>query len=93
MAFSYSLLPEGRDTVRAANRGNANSQYEVGKFHMMGATRLDRLQGAPADDALVVARWAETLRYVARAAEQGVAAAQAMCGKIYASGGRSVPQN
>jgi TPR repeat protein len=42
---------------------------------------------------LVVARWAETLRYVARAAEQGVAAAQAMCGKIYASGGRSVPQN
>jgi TPR repeat protein len=37
--------------------------------------------------------WEETLWFVARAAEQGVTAAQLVCGEIYAAGDRSVPQN
>jgi TPR repeat protein len=76
--------------VKAANRGNARSQSELGKFHFLSATRLDTLQGAPADNVVVTARWAETLRL---AAEQGFTAAQTRCGLIYAIGGRSVPQN
>jgi TPR repeat protein len=79
--------------VRAANRGNARSQAELGFFHGATATRLDILQGSPADDAMVAARWAEALRFVGRAAEQDVAVAQTKCGDIYATGGRSVPQN
>jgi TPR repeat protein len=92
-AFSYSLLPRGRDTVRAANRGDATSQAELGGLHLMFALRLDMLQGAPADDGMVAARWAEALSFLERAAEQGVAAAQVWCAQIYATGGRSVPQN
>jgi TPR repeat protein len=85
MSFRYSLLSRGRDTVRAANRGNASSQAELGDFHFLSATRLDILQGAPADDAMVAARWSEALRFLEGAAEQGVMAAQARCGLIYAS--------
>ena len=59
----------------------------------MFALRLDMLQGAPADDGMVAARWAEALSFLERAAEQGVAAAQVWCAQIYATGGRSVPQN
>jgi TPR repeat protein len=91
--FSYSLLSRGRDTVRAANRGNGRSQAELGKFHSASAKKLDILQGAPADDDMVTARWAEALRFTEGAAEQGDAIAQALCGDIYATGGRSVPQN
>jgi hypothetical protein len=92
-AFNHSLLSRGHDTVRAANRGNARSQTEFGYFHFMSALRLDLLQGAPANDDVVEARWAEALRFIKMAAEQGIAAAQTICGHIYASGGRSVPQN
>jgi hypothetical protein len=91
--FNHSLLSRGYDTVRAANRGNANSQAELGSFHFVSAMRLDILQGAPADDHTVAARWAETLRFTEMAAEKGVAAAQERCGIIYATGDRSVPQN
>jgi hypothetical protein len=35
--------------------------------------RLDILQGAPADDHVLAARWAEALRFSEMAAEQGVA--------------------
>ena len=59
----------------------------------MSATRLDILEGTSADDAMVAARWAEALRFLKRAAEQGNARAQSLCGQIYATGGRSVPQN
>jgi TPR repeat protein len=93
MAFSYSLLSRGRDTVRAANRGNASSQNELGYFHFFSAFRLDILQGTPADDDTVAARWAETLRFVEGAAAQGAAGAQERRGLIYATGDRSVPQN
>ena len=93
MAFRHTLLSRGYDTVRAANRGNARSQNELGYFHFLSAFRLDILQGAPADDDVVAARWAETLRFVEMAAEQGVAGAQERCGMIYATGDRSVPQN
>jgi TPR repeat protein len=51
------------------------------------------LQGAPADDAIVAARWAEALRFLEGAAEQGIMFAQTMCGEIYATGDRGVPQN
>jgi hypothetical protein len=37
--------------------------------------------------------WEETMWFVARAAEQGVTAAQLVCGDIYAAGDRSVPQS
>jgi hypothetical protein len=90
MAFSYSLLP--RDTVRAANGGDALSQAALGFLHYVSAKRLDLL-GAPADDATVAARWAEALRFSQMAAEQGVAESQALSGDIYATCGRSVPQN
>jgi hypothetical protein len=79
--------------VRTANRGNARSQAELGDFYSMSATRLDILEGTSADDAMVAARWAEALRFLKRAAEQGNARAQSLCGQIYATGGRSVPQN
>jgi TPR repeat protein len=79
--------------VKAANRGNARSQFELGKLYFASALRLDLLQGAPADDAMVAARWAEGPRLIEMAAEQGVAGAQERCGIIYASGGRSIPQN
>jgi TPR repeat protein len=92
-AFNHSLMSRERDTVRAANRGNARSQAEFGYFHFMSARRLDILQGAPAEDHVVTARWAEALRFLERAAEQAIAAAQAICGQMYATGGRSVPQN
>jgi TPR repeat protein len=92
-AFSYSLMSRGRDTLRAANRGDANSQDEVGHFHMASAIRLDILQGTSADDATVAARWAQALGFMERAAEQSIAGAQSMCGQIYANGDRSVPQN
>jgi TPR repeat protein len=59
----------------------------------MFATRLDILQGAPADDGMVEARWEEAVWFLERAAKQGVATAQAWCGIIYATGGRSFPQN
>jgi TPR repeat protein len=94
-AFKHSLLSRGYDTVRATNRGNARSQDEFGYFHFMSAARLDILQPVsitPAEDQVVTARWAETLRFVEGAAEQDVAGAQKRCGEIYATG-RSVPQN
>jgi TPR repeat protein len=93
MAFSHSLLSKGKATVKAANRGNARSQDELGNFHFMSAKRLDLLEGAPAEDHVVAARWADTLSIVERAAEQGVATSEARCGFIYATGDRSVPQN
>jgi TPR repeat protein len=92
-AFRHALLSRGYDTVRAANRGNARSQDEFGYFHCMSALRFDILQGAPAEDHTVAARWAETLRFTEMAAEQGTTAAQTRCGRIYATGDRSVPQN
>jgi TPR repeat protein len=92
-AFNHLLLSRGYDTVRAANRGNARSQAEFGYFHFMSALRLDILQGAPADDHVVAARWAEALTFVEMAAEKGVTDSQERCGHIYATGGRSVPQN
>jgi hypothetical protein len=59
MAFRYThFLSRGRDTVRAANRGNAHSQFELGKFHTVSAMRLDILQGTPTNDAVVAAGWA-----------------------------------
>jgi TPR repeat protein len=61
--------------VRAANRGNARSQNELGVFHYASATRLDILQGTQVDDHTVAARWAEALKFSERAAEQGVAVA------------------
>ena len=91
--IKYSLLSRGRDTVRAANRGNARSQAELGHIHVMSATKMEILEGASADDDTVVARWAETMRYLERPAEQGDAQAQLLCGMIYAFGGRGVPQN
>jgi hypothetical protein len=94
MPFRYTqLMSRGRDTVRAANRGNARSQAELGIYHAVSAKRLDILQGAPADDATVAARWTEALAFLERAAEQGMPGAQELCGMIYAAGGRSVPQN
>jgi hypothetical protein len=42
----------------------------------MFAMREDILQGAPADDDTVAARWAEALSFMKRAAKQGVAVAQ-----------------
>jgi hypothetical protein len=54
---------------------------------------LDILQGTSADDRVVSARWAEALRFLERAAEQGKMCAQLLCGKIYAAGDRSVPHN
>jgi hypothetical protein len=92
-AFRYSLLSRGRDTVRAANGGDARSLDELGGFHGASAARLDLLQGAPADAHMVTARWADALSFLERAAEQGDADAQTLCGTIYACGGRSVPQN
>ena len=56
MAFRHSLLSRGYNTVRAANRGNARSQDEFGRFHFTSAFRLDMLQGAPAEDDVVAAR-------------------------------------
>jgi TPR repeat protein len=92
MAYRYySLLPGG--TVHAANSGDAGSQAELGGLHMTFAARLDILQGAPADDAMVEARWAEAPSFMERAAGQGVTGAQERCGLIFATGGRSVPQN
>jgi TPR repeat protein len=79
--------------VRAANRENARSQDEFGYFHLTSARRLDILQGAPAEDHVTEARWAEALRFLEMAAEQGFADAQKLCGLIYANGGRSVLQN
>jgi TPR repeat protein len=82
--------------VRAANRGNASSQAELGIFHFASAKstkRLDILHRTPADDDTVASRWGEALRFLEGAAEQGVASAQSRCGDIYAAGGRSVPQN
>ena len=76
-AFNHSLMSRERDTVRAANRGNARSQAEFGYFHFMSARRLDILQGAPAEDHVVTARWAEALRFVEMPAERGAASAQA----------------
>jgi TPR repeat protein len=94
MAFSYSLLSRGRDTVRAANGGDAESQAEyLGDFYLASARRLDILQGTSADDGVVAARWAKTLNFLEKAAEQSIKEAQAMCGQIYANGDRSVPQN
>jgi hypothetical protein len=87
----YSLLPGG--TVHAANSGDAHSQTQLGALHFMFAARLDILQGAPADDGMVAARWAEALSFLERAAEQGDMGAQVWCGQIYATGDRSVPQN
>jgi TPR repeat protein len=72
----YSLLSRGWDTVHAANNGDARSQYELGIFHHASAMRLDILQGASADDAMVAARWEETMWFMERAAEQGDTAAQ-----------------
>jgi TPR repeat protein len=92
MAF-YSLLSKGWHTVHAANSGVSRSQDELGFYHYHSAKRLDILHGTPADDATVRARWAEALKFTEMAAEQGVAGAQAWCGLIYATGGRSVPQN
>ena len=51
------------------------------------------MQGAPAEDHVTEARWAEALRFLEMAAEQGFADAQKLCGLIYANGGRSVLQN
>jgi TPR repeat protein len=90
-AFRHSLLSRGYDTARAANRGNASSQAELGAFHFISATRLEILLGA--EDDVVVARWAEALMFSDVAAEKGVAGAQRLCGIIYATGDRSVPQN
>ena len=94
MNFGYThLLSRGRDTVRAANRGNARSQAELDRFHLVSAKRLDILQGAPADDEMVAARWEEALRLLEMAAKQGVVGTCVLCGEIYATGGRSVPQS
>jgi TPR repeat protein len=91
--MAFLLLTRGWDIVRAANRGDANSQELLGVLHFMSASRLDILQGAPADDDVVAARWTDALRYIEMAAEQGRTDAQKRCGFIYASGDRSVPQN
>jgi TPR repeat protein len=92
-SFNHSLLSRGYDTVRAANRGNARSQAELGKFHYASAKTLDILQGAPADDQVVEARWAEALTLLEMAAEQGAVSARVLSDQIYAAGDRSVPQN
>jgi TPR repeat protein len=60
---------------------------------MRALKELDILQGALADDDMVSARWAEGQSFMEMAAEQGIAPAQSLCGKIYALGDRSVPQN
>ena len=39
--IKYSLLSRGKATVKAADRGNARSQAELGKFHAASALRLD----------------------------------------------------
>jgi TPR repeat protein len=87
----YSLVPTG--TVHAANNGDTNSQAQLEILYFMFAMRLDILQGAPADDHMVEARLAEALHFLERAAGQADADAQVWCGMVYASGGRSVPQN
>jgi TPR repeat protein len=91
--IKYSLLSRGKATVKAANRGNARSQAELGRLLFLSAARLEILEGASADDDTVAAMWADALRYWEGAAEKGVAAAQVQCGMIYAAGDRSVPQN
>ena len=95
MAFNsnYTVMYGIRDLVRAANSGDSRSQVEMGSVHGMSALMLDLLEGAPADGAMVAARWAETLHFAERAAEQGDTSAQVMCAQIYAVGGRSVPQS
>ena len=93
MAFNVSLLSRGRDTLRAANRGDARSQAEVGGVHFVSAMRLDFQQGAPADDHEVATRLAKALSFLEPAAEKGVANAQRKCGRIYATGGRSFEQS
>jgi hypothetical protein len=79
--------------VHAANNGDTNSQAQLEILYFMFAMRLDILQGAPADDHMVEARLAEALHFLERAAGQADADAQVWCGMVYASGGRSVPQN
>jgi TPR repeat protein len=91
--IKYSLLSRGKATVKAANRGNARSQDELGMFQLLSALRLDILEGAPAEDRVVAARWAEGPRFTEMAAVQGYLGAQVRCGMMYATGGRSVPQN
>jgi hypothetical protein len=69
--LTQSITRSGYDTVRAANKGNARSQAELGYFHFISAMRLDMLQGASADDRAVAARWTEALRFLEMAAAQG----------------------
>ena len=57
--------------MKAANRGNARSQDELGLFQFLSALRLDILEGAAADDHTVAARWAEGPRFTEMAAAQG----------------------
>ena len=97
LPFSHHLLSRGMDTELAANDGDLICQAELGYFHFSSAFVLDLQQGAPADDQVVTARWAETLRFTEMAAEQGPvgsgSGSQGRCGIIYANGGRSVPRN
>jgi hypothetical protein len=93
MAFNNSVMSMLRDTVRAANSGDALSQAVLGGYHVASAKRLDILQGAPADDDMVAARWPKALRILIKAAAQGDTDAQTLCAEICATGGRSVLQN
>jgi hypothetical protein len=76
MAFNYSLLAGGMDTVRAANNGDADSQETLGFWHGASAKRLEILEGAPGDDHVVEAMYSEALRFSEMAAEQGMSESQ-----------------
>jgi hypothetical protein len=69
---------EGTPCAPRTAETQAAKLTELSMFHAVSATRLDILQGALADDALVAARWAEALSFVERAASQGSAHAQSM---------------
>jgi hypothetical protein len=69
------------------------SQGVLGGYHFASAKRLDILQGSPADDGMVAARWAEALYFLIKAAAQGDTRSQTICAEICATGDRSVLQN
>ena len=71
-------VPDFRETLQAAERGNASAQYNLGVMYAKG-------QGVRQD-------YAEAVRWYRRAAEQGDAQAQSNLGVLYANG-RGVRQD
>lgn len=92
MAYKYGLgikqnhEMSGQWFRKAAEQGDADAQFNLGRIYGKGFGTYARTRAAPQDDV-------EAVYWYRRSAEQGYRPAQFSLAEIYAEGGRDIPQN